>query len=531
MRSSDLAKVGLTVLVGITAFIVAIFWLRGSSGIRRSYLQKVSFPSAQGIQKGAPVRVRGVDMGVVERVELGTDPQKAAVLTLRVSEDYRIRPEDAIRIVAGLVSFSPPFVEITPGGRKTAAASAGGILPGETGSDTDALLSDADQLLKNLNTLSTRMTRLTDSLARVAEDPSLRRSLLRTASNFEKVSDSGLVIARNMEHATGRADQLVAGFQSTAANLNRTLARADHLVSSFQSTAGETRELVRDARGVMQDTRSAVGDTGKLVRDTNTVVQNAGGLVTDTRAALTENRERLRQVFDNLNTSLKQLDSTLTEARSFIADPQLRQDLKTTAENVRDATSTLKQITTDVRGITGDPKVQEDLKASIAGLRDATEQAADLFERVRGVLGTGGKTAKSIGQRISDAELDAELVHRTRRERTRIDFDATIPWSDSIFYRVGFFDFGEGNKFNAQRGQLLTQNLWARYGVRASSIGLGLDVGNRRHPAFSLDFFGVDHPRLDARSNIQVVPGFDLTLGLDNIFRRPDPIFGIRYHR
>jgi hypothetical protein len=100
-----------------------------------------------------------------------------------------------------------------------------------------------------------------------------------------------------------------------------------------------------------------------------------------------------------------------------------------------------------------------------------------------------------------------------------------------MFYRVGFFDFGEGNKINAQRGQRLRDNLWGRVGVHASTLGLGLDIGNRRHPALSFDLFGIDRPRLDLRSSLPVAPYLDLTLGLDSVFRRADPIFGIRYRR
>jgi hypothetical protein len=92
-------------------------------------------------------------------------------------------------------------------------------------------------------------------------------------------------------------------------------------------------------------------------------------------------------------------------------------------------------------------------------------------------------------------------------------------------------DFGQENEFNIQRGQRLAPSLWARFGVHASTLGLGLDVGNSLHPPLSLDFYGLHDQRLDVQANLPVTRFLDLTFGLDNVFREPDPIFGIRYKR
>jgi phospholipid/cholesterol/gamma-HCH transport system substrate-binding protein len=530
MRFTDAAKVGLTVLVAALALAYATFSLRGSMLGRGSYLQQVTFPHAQGIQEGAYVRVRGVDMGTVETVGLG--PRGQALLTLRISDEYRVKPEDAITISGGLFGFNPPWVEITPGGREQPVAVAPGEpLEGETGPGTDRLLTRAEVLLENLNDLSVRMNRVTEGLARYAEDPQLRRSLTRTASNFERISESGIVIARNMQSATAQADRLVDSFEGTARRLDRTLQQADRLFAGFQGTADESRALMRETRGAVGELRETVKDTRELVKTTNNAVETAGGLASDARLFFTANRGRLQEVLESLDSSLKQLDGTLTEARSFIADPELRSDLKSTATNIREATLNLREISEDVRGLTGDPKLQEDLRVTIGNLRDLSDEAGDVFRRVRTVLGGTGSTAKSVGRRIAEASLDAEFVHSVRGERPRIDFNATIPWTDSFLFKVGMYDFGERNRFNAQAGQLLREGIWGRYGIYASKVAVGLDVGNPLRPPFSFDLYGLDRPRLDARGNIPVGRNFDVTLGLDNIFRRPDPIFGLRYRR
>jgi phospholipid/cholesterol/gamma-HCH transport system substrate-binding protein len=531
MRFNDAARVGLTVLIAAALLVVATFTLRGRFGGGGSYVQTVQFPDAQGIQKGAYVRVRGVDLGTVEKI--GLAPSGNAQLTLRISNQYRYDPaKDAIRIVGGLLGFSPPYVEITPNGlRQAAATTPDGVPIGESGASTEKLVAQADRLLGNLNGLAERLNRVTEGLAQYAEDPVLRRNLNRTTTNFAKISESGVVIAKNMEQATGSADRLIRSFESTSDRLDSTLRRADSLFAGLRSTSDETRALMRDARGVVRETNTVVKDTGELVKNANTTVQTAGGLVGDTRLFFAANREKLQEVIESLNQSLKQLDGTLTEARSFIADPELRADLKATATNVKDATANLKEISKDVRGLTGDPKVQEDLKATITNLRDASAEAGETFRRIRGVLGGGGAAAKTIGERISDAELRVEGQRTTRSNHTRVNFDATVPWSERTFFRLGFYDFGESNRFTVQGGQALNSKVWARYGLYASRLGVGLDLGNRQRPPLSFNLYGVDPPRLDVTGSIPIGRSFDVTLGVDNIFRRADPVIGLRYRR
>lgn len=529
MRWSDTARVGLTVILAGVVLVAGSFWLRGSARGAGFYTQQVSFPNAQGIQEGAYVRVRGVNLGTVDRVELGPDGN--ARLTLRLRNTYRLQPEDSIRITGGLIGFQPPTIEVTPGGRRDRPSPASDVLTGDTGPDTDRMLAQGERLLTNLNGLSERLGKLADTMNQVASNPNLQRDLLATTKNFARVSEKGVAIAGNMERATARADRLIAGFQSTAGSLNDTLKRADTLLSGFGGVSQDTRAVLRETKTMVGETRDVVKGAGALVRESQATMQNAGGLVTDTRSALNENRQKLTQLFDTLNGSLGKLDATLTEAQGFLGDPQLRNDLRATAQNVREATENLKKVSGDIEGLTGDPKVQEDLRATITGLRDASEQAAETLRSVRNVLGGGRNTAKSISQRISETRFSADAVHGFVSGRTRLDFDATIPWSEPTFFRLGFYDFGESNRFNAQAGQRLRSGLWARYGFHASRLGVGIDLGDGVRNTASLDLYGVRNPRIDVRGNIPIARSLDLTLGLDNLQDRPDPVIGLRYRK
>jgi phospholipid/cholesterol/gamma-HCH transport system substrate-binding protein len=515
MQVSDTARVGVTVLVALVLLAALSLSLRATMMRTGTYTRRVVAQNAQGIQAGAAVRVRGVDMGTVDRVGLG--PNHRALLTLRISSDYIVQPDDDIRIIGGMMGFAPPHVEITPGGRDsplTVRIDDEEVLVADSVADTERLMQEGERLMANLNDLTQRMMGLTDSLTAVVDDPALRQNFRQTAANLEQLTRSGIVLSQNLDRTLGQVDVLVRDFGQTSTEMRATMRQAGTTVERFGGAADDTRLLMQDARALIEDTRGTV--TG------------VGDVFVDVRGALGEGRVQVAQALEALSGSLRRLDATLDETQRFIADPQIRADLQATAQNVREATGTLRDIAQDVRGLTGDPEVQEDLRETISGLRDATEDAQFLLRRARDVVGAGA-AARSVGARLGDTEFDAVLSRTTRTNRTRIDFDATIPWTDESFFRLGFYDFSERNRFNVQYGQQIRPGTWLRYGVRASRLGVGLDLGGRRWPTLGIDVFGVDRPQVDVRTNVRLTPSLDLSIGLDNALRQPDPLFGVRY--
>ncbi|MBM3460283.1 MAG: MCE family protein, partial [Armatimonadetes bacterium] len=506
MGRAETFRVGLATLAAIGLLVWATYFFRGGLGDGEIYRREVAFPEAQGLQRGAYVRVRGVDVGQVEQVRLDVPDgggSLQAILTLALRQDvYRIQDGDGIRIVGSLFSFNPPYVEITPAASRRNTRIPGSqfrTLQGDQGPSVERLLGGLEQLAPNLNRLTEKLTVLVENLADVSGDRTLRASFQKTAVNLAKASERGVGIADNVERATRRVDSLLEGFQASSGRLQRSLDRADGLLVGLRNTAEQTTGLMKDARTLVADTRTVVQESGELVRTTTGTVRDAGGLVTDTRTALSENREKLTTLLDGLNRSVTQLNGTLAEAKSFLGDRELRTDLKATAANLKEATEGLKKTAADVQGLTGDPEVQQDLRATISQLREATAGATEVMTRARDLLGSGRNQAKSVRERLSQTQYRLDLLRRTREDRTRLDFDATIPWSPGTFYRVGFYDLGEATHINAQAGQRLRHQLWGRYGIRASRLGLGLDYGVPGRPLFSLDAFGVDRPEVELR--------------------------------
>src|SRR3990172_6085970 len=105
------AKVGLLVLVGAVILLYMTFAVgKYQFGEKKGYIITAEFDSVAGLDVKAAVRMAGVKIGAVEKVEL-TDSR--AKLTLRIYPDVKIS-EDAEASIKTMGLLGEKFVEIIP---------------------------------------------------------------------------------------------------------------------------------------------------------------------------------------------------------------------------------------------------------------------------------------------------------------------------------------------------------------------------------------------------------------------------------
>ncbi|MGH9679318.1 MAG: MlaD family protein, partial [Candidatus Acidiferrales bacterium] len=63
-------RVGLFVLAGTVLVVVVIFWVTGAGSFGPKYRLRAYMSEVDGLTVGAPVRVDGVEVGNVERIEM-----------------------------------------------------------------------------------------------------------------------------------------------------------------------------------------------------------------------------------------------------------------------------------------------------------------------------------------------------------------------------------------------------------------------------------------------------------------------------
>ena len=109
-------KVGLFMLAAMVALVMFIFSISDPS-FKKSKSLRVVFGFANGLKKNAPVRIAGVDEGLVRNVQLffdRVDSRTKVEVELWIREDTKI-PSDSVVTVNQLGMMGEKYIEIFPG--------------------------------------------------------------------------------------------------------------------------------------------------------------------------------------------------------------------------------------------------------------------------------------------------------------------------------------------------------------------------------------------------------------------------------
>ncbi len=131
---------------GVT-FIAARHW-----HVQPTFTARAEFPTIDGITVGDPVRVQGIDAGVVKSIEPPAKPSLPVRLTLRIDKRLHslVRVDAVARINAqGLVGGK--VVEIVPGAADSAELPDGGVIRSEPPVEISGLLKSATKTLEQID--------------------------------------------------------------------------------------------------------------------------------------------------------------------------------------------------------------------------------------------------------------------------------------------------------------------------------------------------------------------------------------------
>ena len=281
------ATVGTLVILAFVAFFAGTTWLSGRSvGTDSDKFYKVQFRDASNLKASSVVRISGVGVGKVEKIQL-VDVGKVLV---SVSLPEKIKPRlDATASVVAVGFVGDAAIDFIPG---TAAEPLpkGTIIIGtqKVGfTDRAAELSDrADSLLLGAQAIVNQKT--ADQLTATLTE--LQATLRATRRSMEVLSDSRTGPAAELSKTMATYRALGTRLDSTLANpaLARTLGRADTLTGNL---AAMTRQLTTTSArldSVLAGVQSGRGTIGKFATDT--------GFYTDVR----ELSQSMKKLLDEL---------------------------------------------------------------------------------------------------------------------------------------------------------------------------------------------------------------------------------------
>ena len=259
--------VGLVVVLGIAAGVFGSIWLKGGWRGGQTELRTAA-TSVGALVPGAVVKFRGVTVGSVEDIEV-LPSGEAVMVEMRVLEELVI-PANAAVLLAPESVFGEWQAEIVDraefGLPPLLDYPETGVLPGAALSDFSRLTATADQMARNLTTISERFE--------VAFTEETAQNLKNMIDNMGILSDG---LAEIIAQQTERFEQLAEGVDASAQELGAAARAARISFERFDSLllGADAETMMADASAGLRNLREFTDNVGPSLGDLRAAAQRA----------------------------------------------------------------------------------------------------------------------------------------------------------------------------------------------------------------------------------------------------------------
>lgn len=269
-------------MIASITLTVLVFLMSSTSGMftpkitLRSY-----FDNAGGLRVGAPVRLEGVDIGNILKIQIVKDkPLTPVEVTMKVSSkfDYALR-KDSLTLLAQTGFLGETYVDIASAQAKGPAAENGDILATNTRPDIQDVVKSSQTTLQNMQTLLQRLDRVVTkvesgkgTVGMLINDPGLYNRLNSTIGDMQKLVSS----VTQGKGSIGKLFTDDALYTKANATVDKLAAIVDE-VNQGKGTAGKfvkdpalydnANKTMAEARQLIEQVNAGKGALGKFARD------------------------------------------------------------------------------------------------------------------------------------------------------------------------------------------------------------------------------------------------------------------------
>lgn len=491
MEPKAVAKVGLTVVLALALGIGLWFWLSHLNP--DTYVVRVRFLDTRGLSRQSVVRMQGVAIGEVTRIDLDTHgtPPFMPEVRLAIKKEYNIPADSHFDIVSGIL-ITTPQLQVTPG-------SSANALP----RDNTALVINRSVPLGVLASLSPE---LAGSLSNL--DKTVKTLNAKMGVTFDKLNNT---------------------LDSTKPILKHT----DEFIVTARDAAASAKSIVADPNTKVQ-LQAVLANFRKVSEDaavTSTQLSSYVKELTNKKSGPVERlTSKLNDVLGHIDSTLDSADAVVNKLTEQVTDPRFQQSLQETTELARTTLARFNQIATDLHELTGDPKLQNDLKLTVSNLRETTDKSQQVVDKFNTLLNKflGGDSGAKARLRLPSISLTSDISEQFAPSHLRLDINGRFSLGGKNEAYLGLYDLGGDTRLTAQAGDRVTPDLTLRYGLYASKLGVGADYQLNRDTQFRADLWNTNQPRLDLRSSFRVNNSASVWIGADSLFRRTVPIVGVQ---
>lgn len=331
MKRANETLVGLVVLAAIAVIATGSVWLSQRRFGASDQVFEARFRTIGGLQEGSPVLMRGVRVGRVELVTLGTN--NWVNVGVRLRGDVRV-PARPVAVIRSTTLFGDWGVDLgtdadlpeDPEVRRLVAearAAGGERWPGAALPDIGQLTAQAGRIAGDIALIASRVEDAFDSTS-----ANRLRSAFVDLSNLSRRMSQ--IVARQQEALTrigGNLDTGTASLARTASGLERLLARADSSTNreQLQRIFANTDTVSQDLRAVVYDLRRVTGAAANQSQSLERVIRNTDSILARVEAGqgtlgrLTRDTTLYTEAVGTIRTLRSMLDDMRQNPRRYFS--------------------------------------------------------------------------------------------------------------------------------------------------------------------------------------------------------------------
>lgn len=277
-------SVGLFVVIGILAVLVALFALTDPGTFRGRYHISTVVQSAGGIRKGDPVQLKGVNIG---RIRDFTITPAGVRISMELESEYMVPADSRISIVSGGLLQSM-VAEVLPGDSPERVPD-GAILPSAEGS--------------TLTQTAEKLTARGDTVLERAQDLLSTRNIDAVGASTAQLQELLVALTtlaaeqrQQLNALTGSLTRSAQGIEGAATQpeLARALARTDSMSLRLDAATASLQQASTSIASLVGRIESGQGTLGKLMQDDQLYV-NLNNAVTGLNQLTTDIRQNPRR--------------------------------------------------------------------------------------------------------------------------------------------------------------------------------------------------------------------------------------------
>ena len=333
-------KVGAFTLAGLLVVGLVVFLIGEERKLFESkLLYHVTFQDVQGLRRGSPVRMGGVDIGSVTEVaygELAEDKRIHVKMDIVKGESRRIR-QDSVATIEGKGLLGDKMITITVGNQKLPQIPVGGEVPTKEGDDVTALMGKLGSITGQVEKVVDNLEKTTSSLADDKLQGDLRGSMASINGILRSVDGGDGYVGKLIKspEESQRLSRVMQNLETATSQLNRTTASINSILARVEQGPGLAHEVLygeESAKAVSQ-----FGGAADELRLTLKGVREGNGIA----RSVIYGDDGSQQMVANLNQmsgDLKQIVSDVKAGKgtlgALLVDPSVYEDLKVVLGNV-----------------------------------------------------------------------------------------------------------------------------------------------------------------------------------------------------